>query len=94
MSLVGEVTSSTTAVHYVSMSDLRVLSTEKHCPVRRQHTVYTNMSLQCKGEVRSSPTEQVGRLRYVRAVDGGLEAFPLSIVICAPVPYTVLQSVY
>ena len=22
-------------------SDLRVLSTEKHCPVRRQHTVYT-----------------------------------------------------
>ena len=30
-------------------------------------------------------TEQVGRLRYVKAVDGGLEAFPLSIVICAPV---------
>ena len=30
-------------------------------------------------------TEQVGRLRYVTAVDGGLEAFPLSIVICAPV---------
>ena len=33
-------------------------------------------------------TEQVGRLRYVTAVDGGLEAFPLSIVICAPVVYT------
>ena len=30
-------------------------------------------------------TEQVGRLRYVTAVDGGLEAFPLSIVICASV---------
>ena len=30
-------------------------------------------------------TEQVGRLHYVTAVDGKLEAFPLSIVICAPV---------
>ena len=30
-------------------------------------------------------TEHVGRLRYVTAVDGGLEAFPLCIVICAPV---------
>ena len=33
-------------------------------------------------------TEEVGRLRYVTAVDGRLEAFPLSIVICAPVCYT------
>ena len=32
-------------------------------------------------------TEQVGRLRYVTAVDGGLEAFPLSIVIFASVRY-------
>ena len=28
--------------------------------------------------------EQVGRLRCVTAVDGGIEAFPFSIVICAP----------
>ena len=59
VSLLGDVTSPTTAIHYVSMtSDLHVLSTEKHCPVRRQHTVYTkvykNKSLQCKGEVHSS----------------------------------------
>ena len=55
-SLLGDVTSPTTAVHNVSMtSDLRVLSTEKHCPVRRQHTVYTNKRLQCKGEVDSPP---------------------------------------
>ena len=44
VSLLGDVTSPTTAIHYVSMSsDLRVLSTEKHCPVRRQHTVYTRV---------------------------------------------------
>ena len=56
VSLLGDVTSPTTIVHYVSMmSDLRVLSTEKHCPVCRQHTVYTKKSLQCKGEVHSSP---------------------------------------
>ena len=56
VSLVGDVTSPTTAVQYVSMtSELRVLTTEKHCPVRRQHTVYTNKSVQCKGEVHSSP---------------------------------------
>ena len=37
--------------HYVSMtSDLRVLSTEKHWPVRRQHTMYTNKSSQCRGK--------------------------------------------
>ena len=33
-------------------------------------------------------TEQVDRLRYVTTVDGGLEAFPLGIEICAPVTYT------
>ena len=56
VSLLGDVTSPTTVVHYVSMtSDIRVLSIEKHCPVRRQHTMYTNKSLQCKGEVYSSP---------------------------------------
>ena len=36
VSLLGDVTSPTIAAHYVSMtSDLCVLSTEKHCPVRR-----------------------------------------------------------
>ena len=34
-------------------------------------------------------SEQVGRLRCVTAVDGGIEAFPFSIVICAPMVYIV-----
>ena len=52
VSLHGDVTSPITAVHYVSMtSDLRVLSTEKHWSVRRQHTMYTSKSSQCKGKV-------------------------------------------
>ena len=34
-------------------------------------------------------TEQVGRLRYVTTVDGGLDAFPLSIMIRAPVLYSI-----
>ena len=38
-----------------------------------------------QGGSTSLATEQVGRFRYVTAVDGGLEAFPLSIVMCAPV---------
>ena len=54
--LLDDVTSPTTAVPYSSMtSELRVLSTEKHWPVRRQHAMYTNKSSQCKGEVNSSP---------------------------------------
>ena len=45
-----------TVAHYVIMTpDLHVLITEKHCPPRRQHTVYTNKRLECKGEVHSSP---------------------------------------
>ena len=65
VSLLGDVTSPTTAVDYVSMtSDLRVLSTEKHYPVRRQHTVYTNKSLQCKGEIlRDQGGNRRGRTR-------------------------------
>ena len=59
MSLLGDVTSPTTAVHYVSMtSDLRVLSTEKHSPVRRQHTMYTNKSSQYKRDVHSLPLDK------------------------------------
>ena len=51
-----DVISPTSAAHYVSMtSDLRVLSTEKHCPLRPQHTVYINKSLAVQGEVHSSP---------------------------------------
>ena len=48
---------------------LRVLITEKHWQPRRQHTVYRNKSLEFA-------TEQVGRVRYVTAVDGGLKRFP------------------
>ena len=59
--LLGDVTSPTTAVPYGSMTfDLRILSTEKHWPVRRQHTMYTNKSSQCKGEVHSSPVNKNG----------------------------------
>ena len=79
VSLFGGVTSPTDVAHYVTMtSDLRVMITEKHWQPRRQHTVYTNKRLEFA-------TEQVGRLRYVTAVDGRTEAFPLSSVICAPV---------
>ena len=96
MPLLGNITSPTTAVPYGSMtSELRVLSTEKHWPVRRQHTMYTNKSSECKVEVHKQEftvqggstqfaSEQVGRLRCGTAVDGGIEAFPFSIMICAP----------
>ena len=48
---------------------LRVLITEKHWQPRRQHTVYRNKRLEFA-------TEQVGKLRYVTSVDGGLKRFP------------------
>ena len=48
---------------------LRVLITEKHWQPRRQHTVYRNKLLEFA-------TEQVGKLRYVTAVAGGLKRFP------------------
>ena len=47
---------------------LRVLITEKHWQPRRQHTVYRSKRLEFA-------TEQVGKLRYVIAVDGGLKRF-------------------
>ena len=85
VSLVDNVTSPTTASHYVSMtSALRVwaqgstarCTDSTRCTQTRVHSA--------RGSTQFA-TEQVGRLRYVTAVDGGLEAFPLSIVICAPV---------
>ena len=77
VSLLSDVTSPATAFHYVSMtSDLRVLSTEKHCPVRRQHTVYTNKSLQCKGEVHSSPLNKQGGFVTLQQWMGDLKRFP------------------
>ena len=48
---------------------LSVLITEKHWQPPRQHTVYRNKRLEFA-------TEQVGKLRYVTAVDGGLKRFP------------------
>ena len=76
VSLLGDVTSPTSAVHYVSMmSDLRVLSTEKHCPVLRQHTVYTNKSLQCKGKVYSSPLNKQGGFVTSQQWMGDLKSF-------------------
>ena len=70
MSLLGDVTSPTTVAHYVTMtSDLHVLITEKYGQPRLQQTVYTNKRLEFA-------TEQVGRLRYVTAVDGELKRYP------------------
>ena len=48
---------------------LCVLITAKHRQARWQHTVYRNKRLEFA-------TEQVGKLRYVTAVDGGLKRFP------------------
>ena len=47
---------------------LCVLITAKHRQARWQHTVYRNKRLEFA-------TEQVGKLRYVTAVDGGLKRF-------------------
>ena len=80
MSLLGDVTSPTTVAHYVSMSsDLRVLIAEKHWEPRRQHTVYRNKRLEFA-------TEQVGRLCFVTAVDGGLKRFPSVAWLAHPWP--------
>ena len=77
VSLLGDVTSPTTAVHYVSMtSNLRVLSTENHWPMRRQHTMYTNNSSQCKGEVHSSPLNKYGGFVMSQQRMGDLKRFP------------------
>ena len=48
------------------------------------HGVY-NQEFTVQGGSTKFATEQARRLRYVTAVDGGLEEFPLSIVICASV---------
>ena len=48
---------------------LRILIIEKHRQPRRQHTVYKNKRLEFA-------TEQVGKLRYVTAVNGRLKRFP------------------
>ena len=83
MPLLGDVTSPTTAVHYVSMtSGLRVLSTLPSAPTA--HGVH-KQEFTVQGGSTYFATEQVGRLRFVTAVVGGLEEFPLTIVICAPV---------
>ena len=77
VSLLGDVTSLTTGVHYVTMtSGLRVHSTEKHYPVRRQHTVYTNKSLHCKGVVHSSPLNKLGEFVTSQQWMGDLKRFP------------------
>ena len=57
-------------------SDLRVLSTEKNCPVRRQHTAYTNKRSQCKGEVHSSPLNKLGGFVTSQQWMGDLKRFP------------------
>ena len=81
VSLLSDVTSPTTAVHYVTItSDLCVLSTEALAGVPTAHGVH-KQEFTVKGGSTQFATEQVGRLHYVTAGVGGLEAFPLSIVI-------------
>ena len=89
VSLFGDVTSPTTAVHYVSMtcSEHREALTgapTEQCVHKHQFTVH--------GGSAQFATEQVGRLHYVTTVDGGPEAFSPSFVICEPVVQTVRSA--
>ena len=82
MSLVGDVTSPTTAIHYVSMTCSEHREALTGAPT--EHSVH-KQEFTVQGGRAYFATVQVGRLHYVTTVDGGLEAFPLSIVICTPV---------
>ena len=82
MSLLGDVTSPTTAVHYVSMTCSEHREALTGAPT--EHGVHKH-EFTVQGGSAYFASELVGRLHYVTAVDGGLEEFPLSIVICAPV---------
>ena len=88
VSLLGDVTSPTTVSLYVSMTPvLRILITEKHWQPRRQHTVYRNNRLEFA-------TKQVGKLRYVTAVDGGLKRFPSVAWFAHPCSTTYAQTLH
>ena len=63
---------------------LRVLITEKHWQPGRQHTVHRNKRLEFA-------TEQVGKLRYVTAVDGGLKRFPWVAWFAHPWPNVIIR---
>ena len=87
VSLLGDVTSPTTVAHYVSMT----------CSEHREALTAAptagglhKQAIRVQGWSTYFATEQVGRLRYVTAVDGATEAFPLSSVICAPVLYHII----
>ena len=82
VSLLGDVTSPTTAVHYVSMTCSEHREALTGAPT--EHGVHKHDFTEQGGSAYFA-TEQVSRLHYVAAVNGGLEACPLSIVICAPV---------
>ena len=78
VSLVGDVTSPTTAVHYVWF-----MCSEHREALLGAQTVH-GVRKQCKGEVHSSPLIWLGGFVTSQQWMGELEAFPLSIVICAP----------
>ena len=86
---VGDVTSPTSAVHYVSMTCSEHREALTGAPT--EHGVH-KLEFTVQGGSAQFATEQVGRLQYVTAVDGGLEAFPVSIVICAPVLQSLLSG--
>ena len=77
MSLLGDVTSPTTVAHYVSMT----CSDKRRTDSRAESTVYRNKGFEFTNE-------QVGRLRYVTAVDGALKRFPSVALFAQPWPIT------
>ena len=66
VSLLGDVTSPTTVAHYVSMT----------CSDNREALTAAPTAQRYRDKRLEFTTEQVGRLRYVTAVDGGLKRFP------------------
>ena len=81
MSLLGDVTSPTTAVHYDSMTCSEHREALTGAPT--EHGVHKH-EFTVQGEVHSSPLNS--REATLRHSSGwGLEAFPHSIVICTPV---------
>ena len=87
--LLGDVTSPTTAVPYSSMTSEFTCSEHREAlaGAPTAHDVH-KQEFTVQGGSTQLASEQVGRLRCITAVDGGIEAFPFSIVICAPLIYT------
>ena len=73
MSLLGDVTSPTTGVHYVSMTCSEHREALTGAPTG--HGVH-KQEFTVQGGRAQFATEQIGRLHYVTAVDGDLKRIP------------------